>query len=162
MAKNQIYCIFLPTKAHWSDSFFIGIQTHGERYMTDTVSVSPLMELTEKSWPWVWFGQYWTGYTDSTPPKQRNILETTQSGFPNVIFWTNLGGKNFKHPNIFELVWKIRDRLSVLFAGTWYLLGGTPRTRPAPPRRCQVPVFGQKKGRYLGTPTGFATYFLKF
>jgi hypothetical protein len=32
----------------------------------------------------------------------------------------------------------VRDCLSVLFAGTWYLLGGTPRTRPAPPRRCQV------------------------
>lgn len=29
-----------------------------------------------------------------------------------------------------------RDCLSVLFAGTWYLLGGTPCTCPAPPRRC--------------------------
>jgi hypothetical protein len=46
---------------------------------------------------------------------------------------------------------QIRDCLSVRFAVTWYLLGGTPCARPAPPRRCQL--LGKKRGGTSPFPT---------
>jgi hypothetical protein len=140
---------FIQTTVQQIQDMYIFVSDHIVLILSLNIPVSVFFWLVRKSI---------VSGLDLQMKKKKNVLVFFSLQYGQICFWWDHSSETIqstclifqrRYMCIVSGKWdstNTRDRLSVLFAGTGYLLGGTPHTPQ------EVPVFWQKKGRYLPIP----------